>query len=181
MDFAIKRSIRWTAWSAIKMTGICTLDARQQSWTTLQTIFRRGFLLFDDVCSMSERAERKACVSNLEARPLQSRKPEFRPDRKCGGRSAGHFACRGCVVFWKAGKKADDRRKSATGGSSRYYADQPDDARSEPDRARVVSCGQMCTVYIVIEYIDGLRRMCRRMHKRKLCNLCAGRGRKEWN
>ena len=45
-DFAIKRSIRWTAWSAIKMTGICTLDARQQSWTTLQTIFRRGFQLF---------------------------------------------------------------------------------------------------------------------------------------
>ena len=54
---------------------------------------------------MSERAERKACVPDLEARPLQSRKPEFRPDRKCGGRSAGHPACRGCMVFWKAGKK----------------------------------------------------------------------------
>lgn len=104
-DFAIKRSIRWTAWSAIKMTGICTLDARQQSWTTLQTIFRRGFQLFDDVCSASDRTERKACVSNLEARPLQSRKPEFRPDRKCGGRSTGHPACRGCMVFWEAGKK----------------------------------------------------------------------------
>ena len=73
--------------------------------------------------ALSERAERKACVSNLEARPLQSRKPEFRPDRKCGGRSAGHPACRGCMVFWKAGKKADDWRKSAAGGSSRYYAD----------------------------------------------------------
>ena len=68
-------------------------------------------------------AERKACVSNLEARPLQSRKPEFRPDRKCGGRSAGHPACRGCMVFWEAGKKADDWRGSADGGSSRYYAD----------------------------------------------------------
>ena len=65
----------------------------------------------------------KTGVSNLEARPLQSRKPEFRPDRKCGGRSTGHPACRGCMVFWKAGKKADDWRKSADGGSSRYYAD----------------------------------------------------------
>ena len=73
--------------------------------------------------ALSERAERKACVSNLEARPLQSRKPEFRPDRKCGGRSAGHPACRGCMVFWEAGKKADDWRGSAAGGSSRYYAD----------------------------------------------------------
>ena len=73
--------------------------------------------------ALSERAERKACVSDLEARPLQSRKPEFRPDRKCGGRSAGHPACRGCMVFWKAGKKADDWRRSAAGGSSRYYAD----------------------------------------------------------
>ena len=73
--------------------------------------------------ALSDRAERKACVSDLEARPLQSRKPEFRPDRKCGGRSAGHPACRGCMVFWKAGKKADDWRKSAAGGSSRYYAD----------------------------------------------------------
>ena len=73
--------------------------------------------------ALSERAERKACVSNLEARPLQSRKPEFRPDRKCGGRSTGHPACRGCMVFWEAGKKADDWRESADGGSSRYYAD----------------------------------------------------------
>ena len=32
-------------------------------------------------------------------------------------------ACRGCMVFWKAGKKADDWRGSADGGSSRYYAD----------------------------------------------------------
>ena len=81
------------------------------------------FSFFDDVCSASDRTERKACVSNLEARPLQSRKPEFRPDRKCGGRSTGHPACRGCMVFWEAGKKADDWRGSAAGGSSRYYAD----------------------------------------------------------
>ena len=81
------------------------------------------FSFFDDVCSASDRTERKACVSNLEARPLQSRKPEFRPDRKCGGRSTGHPACRGCMVFWEAGKKADDWRGSADGGSSRYYAD----------------------------------------------------------
>ena len=67
------------------------------------------------------------------------------------------------------------------GGGSRYYTGQPDDDRSKPDRTRVVSCGQMCTVYIVIEYMDGLRGRCRRMHRRKLCNLCAGRGRKEWN
>lgn len=81
------------------------------------------FSFFDDVCSTSDRTGCKTGVSDLEARPLQSRKPEFRPDRKCGGRSTGHPACRGCMVFWEAGKKADDWRESADGGSSRYYAD----------------------------------------------------------